>query len=396
MPTYLGQVTSNQIRRASYVYTPSGATTNAGTSGTDVVADLIQVRNANINWRVQVAKGLEAGTPYRKMGVQDFRLELAKVRAENKSLQYRSEAVVRRLGGITLSPNDTALKDLALTRLKKKLRNNAAIANAAVPLGELRDFRKTIRGIAEASAGVLQTLRSIRKGNFGAATRYRQASKAWLTYSFGVSPMLKDAEDIAKALAEYQHGRDRFVKLVGKAEKTWMSTATGYVGPGAYGADVHKAYALKHSLSYLYTAGFQINVKSANPYGVLEQLSLTDPGMLPVVAWELTAFSWVADYFANIGDFIEDRFVAPAGTARYISLNRKYTVEVTGVNFFKPVSGFSILEQRPGMVRYKYFDFERTIPSSLPHIGLNFKTSDQITSHAISKLLNLTAILGRR
>lgn len=208
--------------------------------------------------------------------------------------------------------------------------------------------------------------------------------------------MLKDAEDIAKALAEYQHGRDRFVKLVGKAEKTWMSTATGYVGPGAYGADLHKAYALKHSLSYLYTAGFQINVKSANPYGVLEQLSLSDPGMLPVLAWELTAFSWVADYFANIGDFIEDRFVAPAGTARYISLNRKYTVEVTGVNFFKPVSGFSILEQRPGMVRYKYYDFERTIPSSLPHIGLNFKTSDQITSHAISKLLNLTAILGRR
>lgn len=388
--------TSNQFRLSEYTSLVSNQTTRVDSHGVDLIASLYQEFNQNPNWKAQVANHVDATTNYSRVRIgPDFRVEPAFVWASNSQLKYTSKAAVRRFNSIDyqLKPTDTALRDVALLRLKKKLRNNAAIANVAVPLVELREFRRVITGIIEASHDVVNALYDIRRGKLSAARRHAEAAKVWLNYSFGIQPMISDSVKLAEALAEYQHGRNRFVRLVGKAEKKWLSSMNSYAGPAAYGADLWSCYSLEHHLSYSYTAGFDLEVKSANPYGILEQYSLK-PEALPAIAWELTAFSWMFDYFTNIGDFLEDRFQGLPGETKYVSLNKKYTVKLVGRNYFKERDGFKITKSIPGNVVVSYSEFNRyKHPAQLGHIGLNFKINKDVTAFAVTKLLNLTSLL---
>lgn len=105
------------------------------------------------------------------------------------------------VGSIPNLPSLATTRDIALKRLKNKLNGDTAQFQALVPLAELRELRGTLRGIAYSASNMLKSMIALKHGNFKDA--HKRASDVWLTFSFGVNPMLSDAQSIAEALAAY-------------------------------------------------------------------------------------------------------------------------------------------------------------------------------------------------
>lgn len=370
-------------------------TTSTYTSGSSEasfgVGDSYVDRIQNRDWKVQVAKGVNASTNYRRVG-QEISVGSARCETLRKSDgRYRGKDILRIAPAWTFAvATDSALQNLALSRLKRKLSKQTGSMNAMAPLGELKDLGVTIRGIKELTTGVLSTLINIKRTR--GASAYKYAAKAWLTFNFGVSPLLSDFAKACASIEKYLTNADHTVRLTGSAQKDWFTNSSESNITGCLGATAKSKSVFYQTLSYKYVAGFDLKIDSSNDYGVGQHFGLGLPQLLPTI-WELTAFSWVVDYFTNVGDFLEDAFTAPPGVTKYVVLNRRHTVEVFSTVDHTLTAEYKFVSNSPGMSYGRYYDFQRTSLSSLPHVGLDFKTQQQIGSFGLSKVLNLASVL---
>lgn len=356
----------------------------------------------NNNWKLIVAKGGNASSAYNFRTVRDF-----------KPLQGR---IVQKLRcplpvfhdfidtntfqqGPTLFfdvgvPSDLTVRDIALSILKRKLSNDLRMYNASVPLGELREFHRLIKGMADLSTGFVRRYGRIQDLKKAAKDLYHYASDAWLTYSFGIKPMINDAQNLAEAIAAYQYGRDFFQRYTGTFGSSWTSTANTYPGTPSTGAGATIKWRLEHKLSYKFIAGVQANMYSSNDYTLFSHLGLDNLGSLPIVGWELLPYSWVFDYFTNVSSYLDDVWTRKPYTTRYVVECKRYEVKVSGDYFAgAPTNGTYVNIQQPSWLA---LNFTRTPLSSLPSRSLRFKTGYEIGTNAVNKLLNLTSVLGVR
>lgn len=384
--------------KSTYTRTDSPGTlfTFGSTSGLVTFGSNSRTRNSNPSWRVNVAKLTDASTDYSR---REW-VEVVSYLMSGESLTVTPGYTIRGNcqkssfgGGYSLvnSSDDLVLRDQALARIKNRLASHYGNVQAAVPLAELRELRKTILGIAEVSAGMLHAMTAIRKTR--GASAYKWASDAWLNFNFGVSPLIKDAASIALAIQDYMDRKDHHTRLTGSASKDWISGLKETGETGMYGAGVSTRSTAHHSLSYKYIGGFNLLVSAGNNYGVLDHLGFTIDS-LPSIAWELVPYSWVIDYFTTVGDYFGDTFTVPSGGTKYLTLNKRYICEIDVDPSFVASPGTLIMSQsiRPG--RYKYIEFTRTKLSSLPRAGLHLKSLDTVGHNAVTKLLNLASVLS--
>lgn len=289
---------------------------------------------------------------------------------------------------------DAALVDMAVKRLKNKLATAQGDFRGLAPLAELKEMRGLISQTANLTETLLRELIDIKRTRGRSAVKY--ASKAWLTYGFGVAPLISDTKAAGKSISDYLLRQDRTVVVRGKSSSTTFSGSRGVASGDANAALEHHTH-ITHKLSYECVAGIHLAMGAGNDYGALDHFHL-NARSLPSVGWELTPFSWVVDYFTTAGEFLEDAFEAnPPGTF-YVSLSRKYTaIGQFSVEFQKPappnldkieVSGGS------GNGLWTYTEFERTALPSIPSRALRVKTLDEIGLNGITKVLNLASILG--
>jgi hypothetical protein len=125
----------------------------------------------------------------------------------------------------------------------------------------------------------------------------------------------------------------------------------------------------------------------------MEHFNVKFPALVPA-AWELVPFSWIVDYFATVGPFLDDVFTGSPVNAVYLNRTRKYTA--TGANFlsYQEVNGALILRHQPGNVIWKYNFFDRTPLQAIPRAALRLRSVDEVGRYGLNKLLNLTSILG--
>jgi len=357
-------------------------------------------RQSNPTFRDKIAKRQNATTPYFRSGYTGVKILPAVIRGINPSGDVRDVVTYHRvMSGVPGSVFDyesQALADAALNRLKRKLKKQVTSFDSLVPLLEIKDLRTTIKSIADLTTSALQTLIDIKKTRGRSALSY--ASKAWLTYGFGVRPMLADVDNLCKAIAGYLERDDRFVRLTGTAYRDWVSRSSTTNITSSYIASLSVGWHFKHYLSYRYVAGFNLPLKSANNYGWDDHLGTTFPDVLPAL-WEAAAFSWVADYFTNIGEYINDTLTSPPGNTTYVSVNTIYRLHGEGQSIhvpFSPVSqpGLKVYSNNPGNLAFDYFEFKRNTVTALPRQGLHFKSAEEVANYGISKVLNLASILG--
>jgi len=297
---------------------------------------------------------------------------------------------------------DGQIQDIALKIIKNKLKDKSTQFNAIVPVVELRELRGLVR---ESAAMTLDFLNFVHEWRTGKAFRAikspadlrKKAADLWLTYSFGIMPLVSDTQKAAQAVADFLLREDKTTRETGTFGSTYTDSSLFTIN-GCENVGLDFSTRVLHSLTYQYVAGHVFNISAANNYGVKDHFGLSI-SQLPTVGYELMPFSWVLDYFTNVGEYLEDRFTTLSGSTVYACLSKKHVIKASAElkscyslgNASGYINdGFSV---QPAHAEVVYF--QRQVLGSLPYRGLQFKTADAIGKNAVNKVLNLASILAK-
>lgn len=351
------------------------------------------------SWRTVIAKGGDAGNIYARESTSTPKLVAASCSSVGKYAPYKG---YREDWYICTVPNDfpqdlnvddSNLQDQALTRLKRKLSKRVGSVDALAPAVELRELRGLFSQATEMTTKMVKTLVDIKRTKGKSAIKF--ASKAWLAYGFGVRPLIDDIAHVAAGIQDYFDRSDFVFKQAASAKRNWVTAGnvrpmgTWSSGPKPYGQSTYN-----YELSYRWYCGGHTDLLKANDYSVWKHLGFEGGKLLPA-AWELLPYSWVTDYFTNVGDFLADMFWVEPGTMQYVGVTKRLRCTVQTSYWFDVAKSTWDASPRNGSCTIVYQLFTR-LPSSLilPHVGLRIKSIDEVGFAGVEKLLNLTAILG--
>lgn len=157
-----------------------------------------------------------------------------------------------------------------------------------------------IRSIDQADGGPLRELAK-KLPYLRTAAKLKMALKAMasqrLQVAYGWTPLLADSKGIIEHLMEREKEANRAIITVKSgAKETYTGSSTVSFSDAGATMLVDKHYRVRHK------AFTRLDYRLANP-GLHEwsQLGLTNPAQ---IAWEVVPFSFVADWFLPIGDYL--------------------------------------------------------------------------------------------
>lgn len=240
-----------------------------------------------------------------------------------------------------------------------KLREKVAGSdfNAAVFLAE---GGQSLGMIANAATRIQKSLTALKKGNLQKAWKALSDDKTprglsprkeigsnWLEMQYGWLPLLQDAEGGAQFLAHLHSGGNKQVVRTSKSKTHTSSRPKGE--PGSWydiGFNSFTRCSVKCILEDVSAVGLS---------GLLDPLS---------VAWEKLPYSFVADWFIPIGDYLAARGLASSLKGTFVISKVTYT-SYSG-------STFSTTEKDPWRAAftsnscfYRSVQFDRTVSNSL-------------------------------
>lgn len=366
-----------------------------------VLGRVIRTGTSVPNWRNILAKGGDASSSYTRSGlvsVTNCMLAYEGTTGNRYMPTYRVSTSARYATSGSpkvLYNNDVETQNRALAKFKKQLSSRVGSYQSMAPIAECRELARLVEQGALYSVEFCKAVLEAKRTKGKSVWRYMQ--NYWLAFNFGLAPMIKDIDGIGQSISAYLSRSDLQTRLSATATKNGLYTydAGSPVSVLPFNTGIIGVGEAAYKLSYRYVGAYALKVKSSNNWSIFDQLGL-GWSSIPAAAWELTAFSWLFDYFMNVGQFLEDAFVSPPGNTSYLVMDRRY--ELTAQNtysFTKPPKDGSWLDLKSvgGKSDFKYVEFVRTPLSSLPHIGLYVKSQDSIASYGVSKLLNLLAVL---
>lgn len=390
-----------------------------------------KIGQKDTDWRLKIAKSQDATGPYTRKCWDHIVPHYTNIRAwtTNGSGDLAEQNMLNMefsAHNIAGSGNvDNALADRALARLKSKI-SNQYLHNARmfVPTAELRELRKSIKDAASHTEVALEAIykalfvaKNVKKlrlpRNLAKQVRAREISErrertidyiqsTWLQWSFGMAPLISDIMGALESVDRFLDRPMNKMRVRTSATKEWQGGFKSVSGnQNGWSTDI--TANAHYTLQYAYVAGLDFDVFSANNYGIAKHLGYDNFGsQVPSLIWELTAFSWVFDYFTTVGAYMNDTFVFPSGFTTYIVRTRKYTCQIdercdmvesqNQIGWYNHAILDSVIE--PGYA--KYIELQREKLTSLPRRSIRVKSLDEIGQNAVSKLLNLGALFKVR
>lgn len=230
-----------------------------------------------------------------------------------------------------------------------RFRPGKPVASMAQFIGELRQLPKNpFRVISSvATAAKRYGVSSPRTYD----TMRRAVGDSYLNYAFGWRPFLQDLEK----LADYEHNLSRAMRQLYRdngetirrrgtiasdsqvtvSPKQTSASAVGYIdGPYTSGGSGWSAREVTTLVKWRcwFSAGFvyRIPLEGDSRANARLRQYLLGGGITPSTVWELTPWSWLLDYFTNIGDVLENweasRELALAAKYAYVMMERSTTV----------------------------------------------------------------------
>jgi len=279
---------------------------------------------------------------------------------------YVSEFVVSSMGAEDNTLQWTSNDQIALVnKLRNKIAGSdfnagVAIAEAPMALAMIGDSAKRIAG----------ALTSLKRGNIFTAWNYlvkgrdvkkgikipskMDVSSAWLQMQYGWKPLLDDVVGCAQFLA---HNYD--------SPRQYVVKASRYAG----GIREHLDEVLVSSYPFsvnLYLTRYTSRSRQIRALitdvNVRTLSGLTDPA---AIAWEITPYSFVADWFVPIGSYLDALRLARSVTATYVTTERIKLVSASPhVTTPSNSSDYHWVDKASGL-RVSRINFSRTISSSL-------------------------------
>lgn len=232
---------------------------------------------------------------------------------------------------------------------------------------------RLMRGLTPNSAKGSRTLKEVGK----------IVTDSWLEYQYGWRPLAKDIESAYHAASKATSIVDLVVVKGGGRQQSY-SFGNDSVSTGI-GATETGSYRTIQTATVIYRAGIKVTVgKYATPLG---QWGVSTRNFLPSV-WELTPYSFLVDYFTNIGNMISAlsfprTSVAWSNKTVITEAEKRFTA-----NAVNPSSGYSILDWSPQIVVHR----NRTV--SRRTYGGSFIPSLDFHVPGSKQLLNIAALIG--
>lgn len=289
--------------------------------------------------------------------------------------------------------------------LRDKYQQAMSSLNAVLLLAEdAKEFRGLVGAMASQTTTYFKNAERLidnmirkRPSRRNKADVLAELSESWLTWSFGLAPLLGTAESVANSIAATLAGEQANV-VIGSSATTTSSSVNRYAsfeGSSAnWGGSFYLQAAYSTEMKTRYTYGLNPSIVSiasgATTFGLgsLSQAFNT----LVCSSWELVPYSWVIDYFTTAGDFI-------AGASDFSSIGglvygcKSSLVKSTCT--FSPWHTFTQLKLITHSVgRSHCVSFKRTPMLSFPCPALRFKTPNEIAVNSVNRILNLAACVG--
>ena len=201
----------------------------------------------------------------------------------------------------------------ASSKFLKEVREAESAFSGLIFLGELREtlrmLRRPAEGLQELLKSYLDRLSS-RKGRKGRRLRTDELTKAasqlWLEYAFGWKPLLHDIEDARKAY-DALFRKERIIHVSGGGKDFIRRAGNNYTDdvlePAASGWQI----VWNDYIDQTEIVRFRGVVRALAVTTAQDRVKLFGftPGDFLPTAWELLPWSFLIDYFANIGDMLE-------------------------------------------------------------------------------------------
>jgi len=237
-----------------------------------------------------------------------------------------------------------------------------------------------------------------------AAAQTRMLSQMWLMYSFALKPLIADFEGTVRAFVVIeQNDGVNAIPFAGMQYKDFPLSdpteriPTGNVPAGGFTVcslrSGHVRYSVRYRGSYL------PKLRKTDLEGVLNVLGISWNNV-PSAAWELFPFSWVVDYYTNIGTILGDARIYEDGDIIYLDKTVSSEEFIQVETWIKPYI-YNTYIQTPGRTGF-YNRTVRNFSRSKVSIfdfntpQLRWKDMPEINAHADNKLLNLLSVIGAR
>lgn len=198
----------------------------------------------------------------------------------------------------------TTAKNEALKIFNAKAAKALTAMQSLVAAGELGETARMLNGhgrsIKRGLVGYVQDLdRKIFRGGFNPRSALRDVSGRWLEFAFGIKPLVSDIEDALKGIDRLQYRSPR-IRITGVGIDHRNVSTTDMSISCNHGALILFKKERKQSVRYKLTGMVSIN---PNLPPVRREFGITWSEFVPTL-WELLPWSFLVDYFTNLGDVI--------------------------------------------------------------------------------------------
>jgi len=209
----------------------------------------------------------------------------------------------------------------------------------------IAEWRATILGIVAPFKGLQAAVRNYynilksRKRNFHSEKEaVKFLSATWLEYNFGFAPLLSDIQKGGQALADIQFKAANSVEPISVTGS--VKNYTQYNSEQQLGGNT---FLIKNSIiserSYSLVGAATSSISPPNSFArARELMGFTWNDFVPTI-WEVIPFSFVVDYFSNVGDLINGAAFATDRVAWSCSTKKGTTYKSIESHFVKPYSG---------------------------------------------------------
>lgn len=337
----------------------------------------------NPRWRSQVRNHEEAGTAYVRNGHVKYTPGRISFRLYHPNFYGYSplgNSYTESLSRIWLELPGSAINPLASV-YNSALGNFLTNVNGALSpfkgmtfVGELKETLKMLRRPASSLRDGFSAYfkRARREANRPGARRPKVRKilgDLWLEYTYGWKPLIGDIEDAAKAYKAYAE-REELTFVSGKAFDRSSSHVTTDLSSPNYLYMIQDAK--EHQEDRVKFKGMVVHQFSGileDPASRLIELSGFRLGEFIPTLWELMPYSFVVDYFTNIGDILNATSALHAKLAwkscsRWTSTKRETQIRLDRSKINNPVEGsnWSISESSTPMQAEK-MNYSRSVPT---------------------------------
>lgn len=286
------------------------------------------------NWKEKLKSGSQAGSNY-SLDLLDGQLnpgsasQTAVYKTQSNPDQYASFTstfsgnyfapdlqYLNLYGGFPFSEVDNT----ALARAHSRVRQQTSAFNSLVAGGELRE---TIRMLKRPFSAVRDLVNSYLDSAYNMKRKSRNLDRAlgrraftkalsgtWLEVAFGLKPLLSDAKELALAIAKHRYEPPQTARVRAFASKRLTDTIVTTPSILNPTVNTYIKYFTREEYEYEYSCQYIVGMASTQraAFGsadrLVQLLGFTPENFVPAL-WELAPWSFLVDYFTNIGDIIE-------------------------------------------------------------------------------------------